>query len=187
MKSLFAVSMLLCSSAFADTKTPAPDMTKMGPTTRKVTKEDKKGIDQLYTTNHQVMMKGDVNAAADLIDFPIHMATDDSKGAYSANDLTREQWVATMTPFMSNMPKDMKMSETHTPHFLSDTLAVVIEENTMTMGKVVSKWVSSSTLVNKGGKWMFKTMSEAGWGDMAAAQQQQHAVGDNQKPPTAAK
>ena len=36
----------------------------------------------------------------------------------------------------------------------------------MSMGKVKGKWKSMSVLTLKDGKWKFKEMSEAGWGDM---------------------
>jgi hypothetical protein len=45
-----------------------PDMSKMGPMSRPVTKQDKKGIDELYKSFEAAMKKGDVNAAADLVD-----------------------------------------------------------------------------------------------------------------------
>src|SRR3954471_13404896 len=47
----------------------APDMTKVGPMSRKVTKEDKKGVDELYKSVEDAMKKGDINAFADLADF----------------------------------------------------------------------------------------------------------------------
>ena len=84
---------LAASTARAADKAPAPaapsaaapaggmpDMTKMGPLSRAVTKQDKKGIDDLYKAFEDAMMKGDVAAAADLCDFPIIMLSDDSKG-----------------------------------------------------------------------------------------------------------
>jgi hypothetical protein len=144
----------------------APDMTKMGPMSRPVTKPDKKGVDDLYKSFEDAMKKGDVNAAADLVDFPVVMLTDDSKGAAKVNNITRDQWIAIFTPYITNMPKDMKMSMKHTPTFLSDTLAVSIEQNSMSMGKVKGKWAAMSALTLVDGKWKFKQMAEAGWGDM---------------------
>jgi ketosteroid isomerase-like protein len=143
-----------------------PDMTKMGPMSRPATKQDKKGVDDLYKTFEEAMKKGDANAAADLVDFPAIMLSDDSKGAVKHFNATREQWLGIMTPFIANMPKDMKMSSKHAATFLSDTLAVSIEQNGMTMGKTKGKWSSMSVLTLKDGKWKFKEMSEAGWGDM---------------------
>jgi hypothetical protein len=145
----------------------APDMSKVGPMSRPVTKQDKKGIDELYKAFEDAMKKGDINAAADLVDFPIVMLTDDSKGVAKVQNTTREQWIAIFAPFVQNMPKDMKMSTKHTPTFLSDTLAVSVEQNGMQMGKMKGKWNAMSVLTQVDGKWKFKQMAEAGWGDMA--------------------
>jgi hypothetical protein len=133
---------------------------------RPVTKQDKKGIDDTYKAFEEAMTKGDINAAADLVDFPIIMLSDDSKGAAKHYNATREQWIAIFAPMVQNMPKDMKMTSKHTPTFLSDTLAVSIESNGMTMGKVKGKWNAMSVLTLVDGKWKFKQMAEAGWGDM---------------------
>jgi hypothetical protein len=136
-----------------------------GPWTRTPTKPDKKGIDDLFTASMDAWKKGDINAAAALIDFPVTMVTDNSKGEYMQGEWNRDKWVAEMGPAMQGMPKDVKMTHKHTPYFLSDTLAVVVEENSMQMGKQKAKWTGYSVVVNKGGKWMYKQMAEAGWGD----------------------
>jgi len=145
-----------------------PDMSKMGPMSRPVTKQDKKGIDALYKAFEDAMKKGDVNAAADLVDFPVIMLSDDSKGVSKHFNATREQWIGIFAPFAANMPKDMKMSGKHTPTFLSDTLAVSVEQNSMSAGKMKGKWAGMSVVTLVDGKWKFKEMAEAGWGDMAA-------------------
>ena len=150
----------------APTAGAAPDMSKMGPMSRKVTKEDKKGVEALYKAVEESMKKGDVNAFADLVDFPAIMLSDDSKGETKHFLTTREQFVTMMKPMFENMPKDMKVKHKQTPHFLSDDLAVSIEETDMTMGKIKGKWKSMSVLTLKDGKWKFKEMAEAGWGDM---------------------
>jgi hypothetical protein len=173
--------LLLSRAAFAVDPAPAaaapaaaapsgmPDMSKMGPMSRPVTKPDKKGVDDLYKTFEAAMMKGDANAAADLVDFPVIMLSDDSKGVVKHFEATREQWLGIMSPFITNPPKDMKHSSKHAPTFLSDTLAVSVETTTMTMGKVKGKWSSMSVLTVVDGKWKFKEMSEAGWGDMPSS------------------
>jgi hypothetical protein len=146
----------------------APDMSKVGPMTRPVTKEkeDKKGVDELYKTMEEAWKKGDVNTLADLIDFPVIMLSDDSTGASQHFEATRDVWIAMMKPMAENMPKDAKITSKHTAHFLSDTLAVVVEETGMTMGKTKGKWKGFSVVNFKDGKWKVKEMSEAGWGDM---------------------
>ena len=143
-----------------------PDMSKMGPMSRKVTKEDKKGIDDLYKAMQEGWKKGDITTITDLVDFPAIMLSDDSKGEVKWFAATKEQWTEMMKPMLAGMPKDMQMKVKHTPHFLSDSLAVAIEETSMTMGKVKGKWKGMSVLTLKDGKWKFKQMSEAGWGDM---------------------
>jgi len=143
-----------------------PDMSKMGPMSRPVTKEDKKGIDATFKAMQDAFKKGDVNALADLVDFPVTMLSDDSTGAVKTFNAPRDQWITMMKPFLENTPKDVKMTHKHTPYFLSDTLAVTVEENGMQMGKTKGKWKSMSVLTLKDGKWKFKEMAEAGWGDM---------------------
>jgi uncharacterized protein (TIGR02246 family) len=161
----------LSATAMAQDKAPAaaggaPDMTKYGPLSRKVTKEDKKGVDALFKATEDAWHKGDVNALADLVDFPVIMLSDDSKGEVKHFSATREQWVGMMQPMLANMPKDIKMKHKQTAHFLSDDLAVAIEEATMQMGKTKGSWKSMSVLTLRDGKWKFKEMAEAGWGDM---------------------
>ena len=160
----------LSATALAEDK-PAgsagmPDMTKIGPLSRPVTNPDKKGIDALFKTMMEACKSGDVNAAADNLDFPVVMLSDDSTGAAKSFLATREQWVEIMRPFITNAPKDVKMTHKHDVHFLSDTLAVAVEDNGMTMGKTRGKWKSLSVLTLRDGKWKFKEMAEAGWGDM---------------------
>jgi hypothetical protein len=168
----------LAATAQAADKAPAPaasapagmpDMSKMGPMSRPVTKEDKKGIDALYKAFEDAMKAGDVNAAADLVDFPVIMLSDDSKGVAKSFNASRAQWVGIFTPFATNKPKDMKMSGKHTPTFLSDTLAVSIEQNSMSAGKMKGKWNAMAVVTVVDGKWKFKQMAEAGWGDMPSA------------------
>jgi hypothetical protein len=146
-----------------------PDMSKMGPMSRPVTKQDKKGIDDLYKAFEDAMHKGDVAAAAELCDFPVIMMSDDSKGVVKSFNASREQWVGIFTPFATNMPKDVKMTGKHTPTFLSDTLAVSIEQNGMSGPKMKGKWNAMAVVTLVDGKWKFKQMAEAGWGDMPAA------------------
>jgi hypothetical protein len=143
-----------------------PDMTKMGPMSRAVTKADKKGVDDLYKAFEDAMVKGDINAAADLVDFPVIMLSDDSKGVAKSFNATRAQWIGIFSPFIANKPKDMKMSGKHATTFLSDTLAVSVESSSMSMGKIKGKWSGMAVLTLVDGTWKFKEMAEAGWGDM---------------------
>src|SRR5262245_13395695 len=146
-------TLMLAAPALAQEKPAAPataagmpDMTKMGPMSRPVTKEDRKGVDELYKTMEEAWKKGDVETLADHVDFPVIMLTDDSMGVAKHFNATREQWVAIMKPMATGMPKEMKMSHKHTVHFLSDTLAVAIEDNRMSKGKMQGKWKGMSVV-----------------------------------------
>jgi hypothetical protein len=151
----------------------AAEAAPMGPASRPVMHlaDDKKGVDELYKACDDAWKAGDMNALADHIDFPVHMVTDNSKGQYMAVDWDRAAWIANMSKAMQNMPKDVKMTHSHKASFLSDALAVVVEENSMAMGKKKASWTGFSVVTNKDGKWLFKQMAEAGWGDTMAAPQ----------------
>jgi ketosteroid isomerase-like protein len=146
----------------------APDMTKMGPMTRKVAKEDKKGIADFYKAWEEGFKKSDINALVALVDFPVIMMSDNSKGEEGHFEANREQWTKMFSAFLAT-PKDVKFSSKQAPTFLSETLAVVIESMNMTAGKTKGSWKGFSVLTLKDGKWKLKQMAEAGWGDMAPA------------------
>ncbi len=135
----------------------------------KVSKEDKKGIDDFYKAMEEAWKKGDAEGVAAMIDFPITMTTDSSSGATFAESWDRTKWMNMMKPMMANLPKDLKMSHKHKAEFLSDNLVSVIEDHSMTMGKEKSNWKSHCLVIKKDGKWMTKASTEGGWGDMMGA------------------
>jgi hypothetical protein len=141
------------------------DQGMAGPMSRQVTKQDKKGVDAMYKSIEASMKKGDVNGWADNIDFPVMMVTDNRAGQFMTTSVDREAFVKMMGDMMSHRPKDMKMAGKHSARFLSDTLAAVDEDQTMSMGKMKGAWKSESLVVLKDGKWKMKMMAEAGWGD----------------------
>jgi hypothetical protein len=151
-------------------ETAAGDQPMYGPMTRlpKDEKKDKKELEAFNKAYEDAMMKGDLDAAAAMVDFPVLMMTDNSKGAFSSVEMTHDQWVATMKPFMDKMKdkKDMKMSHKITIDVFSDDLASCDGENTLKMGKMKGTYRSEDTMVRVNGAWKIKTMMEAGWGDM---------------------
>ena len=168
-RTIICIAVLVCGTpALAQDPPPAggPDLSKVGPMSRPVTKEDKKGVDATFKAMEEAWKSGSADAVADLVDFPVIMLSDDATGAPKYFIAERAQWVAMMKPFLASMPKDVKMTHKHQTHFLSDTLAVAIEETSMKMGKTKGKWKGMSVLTLRDGKWKFKEMSEAGWGDM---------------------
>jgi hypothetical protein len=145
------------------------DMSKMGPQARKPTNEaaTKKEIEAFFKQMEENMKKGDMEAGLAAVDFPVYMATDDMKGVPEAKEFNREQYTAMMKPMHDNMSKDMKMTHKPTITVLSDSLANVVDEFTMTMGKQKMSGRNGGLLVKRDGQWKWKTMVEAGWGGMA--------------------
>jgi hypothetical protein len=134
-------------------------------------KQDQQEIKALFQKMEQAGMKGDLEAAAALVDFPVFMVTDDSKGEASAATWDREKWTAVMKPFYAK-PMHMKVTHKPTVSLLSDSLATVVDHATFTMGGRPVTTRSSTLVVRRGGEWKIKSMVEGGWGDMMAAQAQ---------------
>ena len=141
------------------------DVTKTGPLSRKVTKEDKQGIEALFKTATDAWKKGDMKALTSLYDFPIYMGTDTSSGVFEGGEWSQELFVKIMGDMMKTDSKDVVNNEKYTPHFLSDTLAVVIVDTTATKGgKSLGSYKSSVVVIKKNGQWRIKSGLEAGHG-----------------------
>ncbi len=166
--------MLVClfmnDLAFAESHEEAVDMTKVGPLARPVTEPDEKGIEALWKASDEAFKNQDMEAAAALHDWPVYMGTDNSAGVYMGSEWSREQWLQIMSGFQ--MPEDFRVKHDITPHFLSNTMAIVIDEGTMMMGgKKLGTFKNASLVIKKDGKWLFKSGLEAGWGDVPPPEQ----------------
>ena len=143
------------------------DMSKMGPWSRKTNEAAvKKEIAAFFKEMDELEKKNDMAGVLAHIDFPVYMMTDDSKGVPKAGEWTKEMYEAVMKPMMENMPKDMKVTHKPTVTVLSDSLVNVVDDSTTTMGKQKMSARSLGVLVKRDGKWRWKVMGEAGWGDM---------------------
>jgi hypothetical protein len=154
-----------------DDKGMGAKSTGMGWTPRKVTHEDKKGIEAMLTKIDNAWKTGDVAATAAMVDFPVYMVTDDSKGTVYTESWTKDMYMTNMTQAMKGMPdmKDMKVKHNRKYDFLTDDMAMVYDNASMTMGKQTINTRSASLVIQKDGKWMIKSMMEGGWGDSMKA------------------
>ncbi len=157
------------------------DLTKFGPGARKPTneKQSKKEIEDFFKKVQELEKKGDMEGMFAVVDFPVFMVTDDLKGVPESKEYSREEYVAMMKPMFENMPKDMKMTHKPTIFMLSDSLATVIDDFTITQGKQKVTSRNMSLLVKRDGQWKWKVMAEAGYGGMSPPQ---GAGGGGQKP-----
>jgi hypothetical protein len=139
-----------------------------GWTPPKVTREaqGKKELLALFKKMEDAGKKGDLQAAAALIDFPVMMITDSKSGEAMGEAWSQEQWEQVMRPFYEKPMADMKVTHSPTIFFLSDSLASVDDKWSMTAGGKKMAGRNSSIAIRKGGEWKLKAMVEGGWGDM---------------------
>jgi len=136
-----------------------------GPLSRKVTHEDKEGIEALFNAAADAWRTEDVQALLTLYDLPIYSGTDNAAGAYQAALCDGEQLRAILTALMRGERKDVLQAERRTPHFLSDSIAMVLVETSVTRnGDPLGSYTSAILVIKKGGVWRFKSGVAAGHG-----------------------
>jgi hypothetical protein len=129
-------------------------------------KKARQEILALFKKMEQAAQKGELDSAVALVDFPVLMLTDTKAGDAVGEPWEEEQWRKVMTPFYEQPMKDMKVTHNPKVFLVTEALASVDDDWTMTMGKKKTAGRSSSLLVRKGGEWKVKAMVEGGWGDM---------------------
>ena len=136
-----------------------------GPLSRRVTHEDRQGIEALFNAAGNAWRKDDMQALMTLYDLPIYAGTDNAAGAYQAAECDGEQLRAILTATMQAERRDVSRTERRTPHFLSDSIAMVLVETSVTRnGDPLGSYRSAILVIKKGGLWRFKSGVEAGHG-----------------------
>jgi hypothetical protein len=164
-----AASLALAPQGLAEDP-PAAGADPMAAWTPPVVKNDKKDrqeIEALLRKMEADGTRGDIEAAAARIDFPVLMVTDNAKGEGGGEAWSREQWMQVMKPFYAKpMPAGTQTQGKRTIVLVTDSLALVGAGWTMAMGPKKVSGTSGLLLVRKGGEWKAKAMVEGGWGDM---------------------
>ena len=123
------------------------------------------GVETLFTAAENAWRQRDVQALTTLYDFPIYVGTDDSAGVYQGGEWDAEQFRAAMTAMMNIDPGNVSRRDTRTPHFLSDSIAMVVVETSLTVGaREQAPYTSAVLVIKKGNEWRFKSGVEAGHG-----------------------
>ena len=136
-----------------------------GPLSRTVTNEDRQGIEALFVAAAHAWEKEDMQALMGLYDLSVYAGTDNAAGAYQAAECGGEQLRAILTATMQAQRKDVSRTERRTAHFLSDSMAMVLVETSVTRnGDALGSYTSAILVVKKGGLWRFKSGLEAGHG-----------------------
>ncbi|HOX42315.1 MAG TPA: hypothetical protein PK668_01895 [Myxococcota bacterium] len=160
------------AAAPAAAPAPAMDMTALGGASRPIKQEKlvKKELAAFFKAQEAAMHKGDLEACWAGVDYPVLMISDDAKGQGSGVMMTRDEYIASMKPFMETPPpKGFKMSAKYDVTVITDSLAVVVTKITMKMGKKKASFKNASMVIKKDGKWVYKMMAEGGWGDAMGA------------------
>jgi uncharacterized protein (TIGR02246 family) len=123
-------------------------------------------IKGLFDKMEQGNKKGDLDAVAALIDFPVLMLTDTKAGSAVGGPWTEEEWRKRMAPMFQQPMQGMRMTHAPKVAVLTPALASVTDDWTFTMGKTKKSGRSAMLLVRKDGAWKVKSMVEGGWGDM---------------------
>ena len=172
------VSLVLTTPVWAQnqqTQKPTPatggagmpmNMSEMGPWTRKPNEaKTRKEIEAFIKEQDAITKRRDFDAELARADFPVFMATDDSKGVRKTGTYDRQMYTEMMKP-MFEMAADAQI--THRPNItvLSDSLAAFTDDYTAAMGGKKYNGRLAGLLVKVDGQWKWKAIYEAGWGDV---------------------
>lgn len=164
------------------------DWGKVGPMVRRPANEAAvhKEVEAFVRQEDALSARNDAEGRLERVDFPVYMVTDDLHGVPEARLTSREQYLAELKPFWDSMPKDPKITHKLAISVLSDALAAVVDDYTMTMGgkRVVAR--SSALVVKRAGQWKWKSMAEAGWGGMPSPEGAAVSPASGLPPPVAA-
>lgn len=161
--------LLIAALAQVPPAAPPPDLSAMGPASRKAKHEaqDRKEIDALFKALDAALEKGDAAAYADTLDFPVTLVTDGATGSTFSVSLDREAFLKAVSDSMKPV-SHLKVSSKRTVAVLSDALATVVDDTTMTLGKTKGLSKSGAVVVRHGDAWKIKVLTEPGWAELLA-------------------
>jgi ketosteroid isomerase-like protein len=107
--------------------------------------------------------RNDTEAMADMALFPLIVMTNDSAGECVAHQWDRDTFRQAMD--MSADPS-IQIDNERRPVFLNSDLAVVVTDSTVTADGQTRHMRYVDVMAKTGGEWRFKSMIQAGWGDM---------------------
>ena len=111
--------------------------------------------------------RSDTDAMADMALFPLIVMTNDSAGECVTQEWDRETFVQAMAMNTDGAdPSDMEFVNEREPVFLNSDLAVVVTNSRVTMSGEEQHMRYVDIMAKRDGEWRFKSMIQAGWGDM---------------------
>ncbi|MGI5211744.1 DUF4440 domain-containing protein [Plantactinospora sp. CA-290183] len=128
------------------------------------TDEQVQGLLDWFAEYDAHVVEGDVEAMAEMALFPLVVMTNDSAGECVAQEWDRATFVRAMS--MATGEATPRLENHRAPVFLGPDLAVVTTNTTATTGDEVAYMRYVDIMAKAGGRWRFKSMVQAGWGDM---------------------
>jgi hypothetical protein len=107
--------------------------------------------------------RNDTEAMADMALFPLVVMTNDSRGECVAQEWDRSTFIQAMD---MAAPGSVEIDNQRRPVFLNSHLAVVVTDSTVTADGQTQHMRYVDVMAKAGGEWRFKSMIQAGWGDM---------------------
>jgi hypothetical protein len=107
--------------------------------------------------------RNDTEAMADMALFPLVVMTNDSQGECVAQEWDRGTFIQAMDMAAAG---SVEIDNHRRPVFLNSDLAVVVTDSTVTADGKTEHMRYADVMAKAGGEWRFKSMVQAGWGDM---------------------
>ncbi len=112
----------------------------------------------------ELVAAGDLNAMADMADFPVNEVTDDADGLGVAGPCDRSKFLAQMREVVGGAG-EMTMESKRHPIFLSRALCFVVTDAIFTSNGHTQEMRYGDLLVRTADGWRFQTMVAGGWHD----------------------
>lgn len=125
---------------------------------------DMEGLMAWFKNYDMLAANNDADAMIKEAHLPITVITDDSNGECVTQQWNEASFRASIEGNASS--PDTKIENNRQPFFLNENLAVVITEGKVTNAEGTQYMRYADVLVKKDGAWKFKSMMQAGWGDM---------------------
>ncbi len=161
--------LLLATAAPPPAAIPA-DLSALGPATRKPKQEkaDRQQIEALFQALDAALQSGDLAAYSAAMDFPLTLVTDGASGAPLVVSLDQAAFEKAVAGYLKP-PPHLKVASRRTVVLLSDALAQVVDETTLTLGKTKGTSRSAAVVVRREAGWRLKVLTESGWAELLAA------------------
>lgn len=128
--------------------------------------QDTQSLLDWFTRYDTHVQRNETDAMADMALFPIIVMTNDSAGDCVTQEWDRETFVQAMAMNTADPDQEMELRNEREPVFLNSDLAIVVTNSTVTMDGEQQHMRYVDIMAKKDGQWRFKSMIQAGWGDM---------------------